>query len=99
MAKKKTSAGAHKEAKGAEPPQPAPDARDSALEKDLDDPVPARGYEMLPMVGLGGSAGSIQALQQFFGNMPPNSGMVFVVVMHLSPTHDSTLAQTLQHFT
>jgi two-component system CheB/CheR fusion protein len=50
---------------------------------------------MTPMVALGGSAGSLQALDQFFRSMPTNSGMVFVVIVHLSPTHESTLAELL----
>ena len=36
-----------------------------------DDAIPTRGYRMLPLVGLGGSAGSIPALQTFFRSMPP----------------------------
>ena len=51
---------------------------------------------MLPMVGLGGSAGGIPALQAFFRAMPPDSGLVFVVILHLSSEHESTLAQVLQ---
>ena len=59
-------------------------------------PIPTRGYQMLPMVGLGGSAGSIGALQTFFSAMPPDTGMVFVVILHLSSEHESTLAEVLQ---
>ena len=51
------------------------------------------------MVGLGGSAGSIAALQGFFAAVPADSGMVFVVVMHLSAEHESALAQILQRAT
>jgi two-component system CheB/CheR fusion protein len=47
------------------------------------------------MVGIGGSAGSIPALTEFFKAMPTESGMVFVVILHLSPTHVSTLAELL----
>lgn len=47
------------------------------------------------MVGLGGSAGSIPALVGFFKAMPPDSGMVFVVILHLSPAHESSLAEVL----
>src|SRR4051812_18157677 len=61
----------------------------------LDNIVPTHGYQMTPMVGLGGSAGSIQALTEFFRAMPPDSGMVFVVILHLSPTHVSTMAELL----
>ena len=48
-----------------------------------------------PVVGIGASAGGIDALQRFFEGMPINSGMAFVVVMHLSPDHESTLAPIL----
>lgn len=65
----------------------------------LDNIVPTRGYQMLPMVGLGGSAGGIVALQEFFKAMPADSGMVFVVIMHLSPAHESTLADLLSRST
>ena len=51
------------------------------------------------MVGLGGSAGSIAALQAFFAATPADSGMTFVVVMHLSAEHESALAQIIQRTT
>ena len=76
--------------------QPAPDHAEQELAHVVDDAVPSRSYEMLPMVGLGGSAGSIVALQGFFGAVPADSGMVFVVVMHLSADHESSLAQIIQ---
>ncbi len=48
------------------------------------------------IVGLGASAGGIQAFQDFFSNLPEDSGMAYVVILHLSPDHDSKLAQVLQ---
>ena len=66
-------------------PQRAPDFIEQDSPDTIDNIVPTRGYEMLPMVGLGGSAGSIAALQEFFRAMPTDSGMVFVVILHLSP--------------
>ena len=51
------------------------------------------------LVGIGASAGGIQALQNFFENVPPKSGMAYVVVLHLSPDHDSRLAEVLQNTT
>src|SRR5215467_10250511 len=51
------------------------------------------------IVGLGGSAGGIQALQEFFKNVPPQSGIAYVVILHLSPDHDSQLAEVLQTVT
>ena len=52
-----------------------------------------------PVVGLGASAGGLQPLQTFFDTMPSDSGLAFVVVMHLSPDYNSNLAQILQHHT
>jgi two-component system CheB/CheR fusion protein len=66
---------------------------------DVDDPVPSSGYSMLPLVGLGGSAGSITALQSFFQEMPTDSGLAFAVVLHLSREHESRLAELLQGVT
>jgi PAS domain S-box-containing protein len=51
------------------------------------------------IVGLGASAGGIKALQEFFLNVPGNSNMAYVVILHLSPDHDSQLASVLQHVT
>jgi len=51
------------------------------------------------IVGIGASAGGIQALQQFFGNVPEDSNMAYVVILHLSPDHDSQLASLLQQQT
>ena len=48
------------------------------------------------VVGLGASAGGVKALQEFFATMPSNSGMAFVAILHLSPEHESNLAQILQ---
>src|SRR5438045_7791153 len=51
--------------------------------------------EPAAVVGLGASAGGVAVLQQFFSDMPPESGLAFVVVMHLSPEHESNLANVL----
>ena len=49
--------------------------------------------------GLGGSAGSIPALQAFFAAMSPDSGMAFVVVLHLAADRESALDVVLQRST
>ena len=54
---------------------------------------------MQTVVGLGGSAGSISSLQAFFSRIPVDSGLAFVVVLHLSPEHESSLAALLQNVT
>jgi two-component system CheB/CheR fusion protein len=51
------------------------------------------------VVGLGASAGGIGPLQQFFTDMDPESGLAFVVVMHLSPEYESQLASVIQQKT
>lgn len=48
------------------------------------------------VVGLGASAGGIPALQQFFTRVPASLNAAYVVILHLSPDHDSQLAQVLQ---
>lgn len=53
----------------------------------------------MPVIGLGGSAGGIPALTAFFRTVPPNPGAAFVVILHLSPEHESTLAELLQRHT
>src|SRR3954454_3080756 len=55
--------------------------------------------EPAAVVGLGASAGGIGPLQQFFADMKPDSGLAFVVVMHLSPDFESQLANVLQQKT
>ncbi|MBA1259224.1 CheR family methyltransferase [Pseudomonas oryzihabitans] len=52
-----------------------------------------------PVVGIGASAGGIQALLRFFEALPADCGMAFVVVMHLSREHQSNLDQILQRAT
>lgn len=73
-----------------------PDASEEELGSALDNIVPTYGYHLRRVVGLGGSAGSIAAMQKFFAGMPRDCGMAFVVVMHLSPEHDSLLSDILQ---
>jgi two-component system CheB/CheR fusion protein len=50
-------------------------------------------------VGIGGSAGALEALHGFFDHMPADTGMVFVVVMHLERHHPSVLAELLARHT
>jgi len=51
------------------------------------------------VVGLGASAGGVAVLQEFFSGMDPESGLSFVVVMHLSPEYESQLPSVLQQRT
>lgn len=55
--------------------------------------------DLLPVVGIGASAGGLAAIRDFFQHMPDDSGLAFVVVVHLSPEHESHLADLLQPYT
>jgi two-component system CheB/CheR fusion protein len=52
-----------------------------------------------PIVGIGASAGGLEALEQFFENMPEDNGMAFVVIQHLDPTHVGIMPELLQRIT
>jgi len=52
-----------------------------------------------PIVGIGASAGGLEALEIFLANVPENSGMAFVIVQHLDPTHKGIMAELLQRGT
>ncbi|TCO07284.1 chemotaxis protein CheB [Natronoflexus pectinivorans] len=49
-----------------------------------------------PIVGIGASAGGLEALELFLKNVPEKSGMAFVVVQHLDPTQKGMLPELLQ---
>ncbi|UTF50746.1 PAS domain-containing protein [Desulfomicrobium sp. ZS1] len=53
----------------------------------------------LSIVGIGASAGGLEALEQFLRHVPENSGMAFVIVQHLDPTHKGLLPELLQRAT
>src|SRR5690349_10067576 len=48
------------------------------------------------VVGLGASAGGVGALKTFFAKVRPGTGAAYAVILHLSPDHDSHLAEVLQ---
>lgn len=47
------------------------------------------------IVGMGGSAGALEAFEQFFTHMPADSGLAFVLVPHLDPTHKGMMPELL----
>lgn len=55
--------------------------------------------DAFPIVGIGASAGGLEALEQFLANVPKNSGMAFVIVQHLDPTHKGIMPELLQRST
>ena len=60
---------------------------------------PPTAEPSVPLVGLGASAGGLEALETFFTHMPPDSGMAFVVVTHMDPHATSFLPELLSRAT
>jgi chemotaxis methyl-accepting protein methylase len=52
-----------------------------------------------PIVGIGASAGGLEALEQFLRHVPEKSGMAFVIVQHLDPNYKGIMAELLQRTT
>jgi two-component system CheB/CheR fusion protein len=61
--------------------------------------IPKKVKEKFPIVGIGASAGGLEALEQFLGNVPENSGMAYVIIQHLDPTQKGMLPELLQRIT
>ncbi len=72
-----------------------------SVEKSLQDPdQPADGKAApFPVVGLGASAGGLEALEAFFAAVPSGSGMAFVVITHTDPEHASMLPELIKRKT
>jgi two-component system CheB/CheR fusion protein len=51
------------------------------------------------VVGIGASAGGLEALQQLLTYLPSNTGMAFVIIQHLAPNHKSLLSEILAKYT
>ena len=59
-------------------------------------PSPDDEGRLLTVVGVGASAGGLKALQQFVEAIKPDSGMAYVVIVHLDPERESRMAELLQ---
>ncbi len=61
-------------------------------------PIPSLAASF-PIIGIGCSAGGLEALEKFLAHVPASCGMAFVIVQHLAPEHVSALPELLQHQT
>ncbi len=59
------------------------------------EPDEPRSGASFPIVGVGASAGGLEAFTQLLKALPADTGMAFVLVQHLAPTHASALAEIL----
>ena len=55
--------------------------------------------EIIPVVGIGASAGGLDPICEFLVSVPPASGFAYVVVQHLNPLHKGMLPEVLQRIT
>lgn len=63
------------------------------------DPSPSQDGDGFAVVGIGASAGGLEALERLFAHMPVDSGMAFVVIQHLSPDFRSMMDELLARHT
>ncbi|MBI4962947.1 MAG: PAS domain-containing protein [Desulfomonile tiedjei] len=94
--KTKTAASPKKKAAKANLPVVRPAAK---RPKKLRNAAVAESAANFPIVGVGASAGGLEAFQLLFNNMPPDTGMAFVLVQHLDPTRKSILVELIRRYT
>jgi two-component system, chemotaxis family, CheB/CheR fusion protein len=73
----------------------------ASLERKAQAAAPSQGPAARPnsIVGVGASAGGLEAFEQLLAALPPDSGMAFVLVQHLAPKHESILSELLSKST
>src|SRR5512138_3946581 len=79
-----TTRGESRQPEGTQPPETSISAGATASD------------QLFPVVGIGASAGGLAALKRFFAHVPKDSGLAYVVVVHLSPEHESRFGEILQ---
>lgn len=77
----------------------SPAAFSANNQEDSTAPPVHSGNVHFPIVGIGASAGGLEELEQFLQHVPKSSGLAFVVIQHLDPTHKAMLVDLLQHAT
>ena len=68
-------------------------------EKEHIAPEPRATTQDFPIIGIGASAGGLDAFRQFLKAVPENSGMAYVLVQHLYAAHESILPEILSRYT
>jgi two-component system, chemotaxis family, CheB/CheR fusion protein len=71
----------------------------SALRRGVSHGEAAPAESGFPIVGIGASAGGLDAFKNFFGALPGDSGLAFVLIQHLDPTRDSLTAELVSAYT
>ena len=68
-------------------------------QKENKDKIKLPSDNLFPVVGVGASAGGLEAFKRLIKAIPENSGMAYILVQHLEPSHESILAELLQKVT
>lgn len=69
------------------------------MPKDKKDKIKERSPNLFPVIGVGASAGGLDAFKRLIKAIPENSGMAYILVQHLDPAHESILSDLLQKVT
>src|SRR5215475_4815758 len=77
----------------------APAIAPQAIEPETPSPEPSSPIGAFPIVGIGASAGGLEAFTQLLQHIPVTTGLAFVLVQHLDPTHESMLPELLSRVT
>lgn len=88
-----------KASKISRPPKNVTSAKATSVSRKKSAPKPRKAHADFPIVGIGASAGGLEALELFFSNVPPETNMAFVIIQHLSPKHKSIMADILMKYT
>ncbi len=64
-----------------------------------DEPEGPSRSKSFPIVGVGASAGGLEALSELLTHLPTQTGMAFVLIQHLDPTHSSQLSDLMSRVT
>ncbi|HEU0179969.1 MAG TPA: PAS domain S-box protein [Blastocatellia bacterium] len=73
--------------------------RVARTESDATSPTPRSRDKPFPVVGIGASAGGLEAFRQLLEHLPTDTGMAFILVQHLDPAHESILTELLSKAT
>lgn len=79
--------------------QPVNSETEQELSPPTDVPPSQHKRAIFPIVGIGASAGGLEALEQFLRHVPQQSGLAFVIIQHLDPTHKGIMPELLQRAT
>src|SRR6266851_4742484 len=90
---------ARKKRKPAEPCRAEPASTPPAAQSPAEEAGVREETSSFPIVGIGASAGGLEAFTQMLRALPVDTGMAFVLVQHLDPTHTSMLTEILSRAT